>query len=472
MKTKNKRRLTVVIFGSTGNLTRIKLLPALENLVRDKLAGDKFTVVAVGRRALDDRAYYGLMAGDLPGGELRGKIKYFRGEIGRPGGIAALSGFLRRRRLAETDLIFYVATPPGFFLPLAAEIAALDIPRGRGYFRRVVFEKPLGSSLSSATEMMDSIFSHFRREEVIFIDHYLGKEVIQNLLVIRFLNQLYEATLRSRYVRNIQITVSETAGIEDRGQYYDRAGVIRDMVQSHILQIAAFLTMAHPRPMTVEAILEEKLRALRSLHLPSPLGRNIVLGQYRGYRREKHVARGSSTPTYAALKLCSRRGPLRNIPIFIRTGKALGKRYARIGIELKPRPDILSGRMLPGNKIVLTIQPEARIMIYFNHKVPGLALRAQEVCHSFSRDESFLQTPRDSYERLIYEILLGHRLLFVSPEEIRASWKFTDDLLSRIEEKGVPLIPYRRGVSDLRESKLMIERNGSEWHEEGLEGLT
>ncbi|MEA1928845.1 MAG: glucose-6-phosphate dehydrogenase, partial [Candidatus Auribacterota bacterium] len=418
MKTRKKRRLTVVIFGSTGNLTRIKLLPALESLARDRLSEDNFTIVAVGRRDLDDRGYYDLMADDLPGGELRGKIKYFQGEIGRKGGIAGLAGFLRRRHLAETDLIFYVATPPEFFVPLAAEIAALDLPGARRFSRRVVFEKPLGKSLSSATKMMNAIFAYFQRDQVILIDHYLGKEVIQNLLVIRFLNQIYEAALRREYVRNIQITVSESAGIEDRGQYYDDAGVIRDMVQSHILQIAAFLTMTHPHPMTVEEILREKLKALKSLHLPLPLGENIVLGQYRGYRREKHVAPGSITPTYVALKLCSRRGPLRNVPIFIRTGKALKRQYARIVIELKPKPDILTGRILAGNKIVLTIQPEARIMIYFNHKVPGLSLRVQEVCHSFCRDESFTQTPRHSYERLLYEILLDHHLLFVSPEEI------------------------------------------------------
>lgn len=461
----------MVIFGSTGNLTRIKLLPALENLVRDRLSGDNLTIVAVGRRDLDDRGYYDLMADALPGGELRGRIKYFRGEIDRKGGIAELAGFLRRRHLNESDLIFYVATPPDFFVPLAGEIAGLALPGGRRFFRRVVFEKPLGNDLSSATKMMNAIFSHFRRDQVIFIDHYLGKEVIQNLLVIRFLNQMYEATLRSEYVRNIQITISEPAGIEDRGQYYDDAGVIRDMVQSHILQIVAFLTMAHPRPMTVESILREKLKALKSLDLPLPLGGNIILGQYRGYLREKHVAPGSTTPTYVALKLCSRRGPLRNVPIFVRTGKALGKKYARIVIELKPQPDILTDRILAGNKIVLTIQPEARIMIYFNHKVPGLSLQVQEVCHSFCRDDCFLQTPRDSYERLIYEILLDHRLLFVSPEEIKASWKLADRLLARIKERQVPLIRYRRGISDLKESEVMIEQNGSEWHEEGLEGL-
>lgn len=459
-------RLTVVIFGSTGNLTGEKLLPALESLLSEPVIGPSPTIVAVGRRELDDAAYYGLMSGQLKTGRLRERIRYFRASVEAEDGLKDLGRFLSENGLDRGKLIFYCATPPRFFGTLADQLHRYGLAREEegGPFRRVVFEKPLGEDARSAAALIDAIYRNFRREQVVLIDHYLGKEAIQNLLVLRFFNNLY-STLRAKLVSDIQITVSEAEGIGDRGQYYDGAGVIKDMLQNHILQVIAFLTMERPLENTVADILENKLQAIHSVRYPTPLAPAIVIGQYQGYREEKYVRPDSRTPTYVAMRLFVAAGPLRGVPIFVRTGKALGRKHARIVIQLKPVISPVNAAVLPGNRIIVTIQPDAWIMLFFNHKIPGLTMDVKEVGQFFFREEAFVESPREGYQRLFSEIILGHRLLFPRPEEVIASWDFADRLLARIEEEGIAMVSYPRGVADLPESQAMLRRHGFEWYE-------
>jgi glucose-6-phosphate 1-dehydrogenase len=466
-------RLTVVIFGATGNLTGDKLLPALEGILDEPVLGPALTILAVGRRELNDAAYYRLMSGRLKTDRLRGRIRYFRANVEEDDGLKDLGRFLAESGLDRGKLIFYCATPPRFFGTISRQLHRYGLAREEdgGPFRRVVFEKPLGEDARSAAFLLDSIYQNFRNDQVILIDHYLGKEAIQNLLVLRFFNNLY-STLRAELVSDIQITVSEEEGIGERGQYYDSAGVIKDMLQNHILQIVAFLTMERPLENTVADILENKLQAIHSVRFPTPLSEAIVIGQYRGYREEKHVRPDSRTPTYVAMQLHVAAGPLRGVPIFVRTGKALRRKHARIVIQFKPVISPVNGAVLPGNRIIVTIQPDAWIMLFFNHKIPGLTMDVKEVGQFFFREEAFVESPREGYQRLFSEIMLGHRLLFPRPQEVIASWEFADKLLARIDEEKVEMVSYPRGVPDLPESQEMLRRHGfawyETWHEKGI----
>lgn len=461
------RKLTVVIFGSTGNLTGDKLLPALESILEDPLVAGDLTIVAVGRRDLNDGSYYDLMSGQLKTGLLKDKIIYVKADVGRSDGLSVLGPFLDSQGLQETNIIYYCATPPSFFETISRQLYEykLAIPTETGPFRRVVFEKPFGEDMISAGTLLDSIYKYFQEDQVILIDHYLGKEAIQNLLILRFLNNLYSATLKAEYVHHIQITVSEAEGIGNRGQYYDDSGVIKDMLQSHILQIIAFLTMERPRENTVEDILKNKLQAIKNIRYANPLPENIVLGQYQGYRKEKYVRSDSSIPTYLAIKLFVAGGPLKDVPIFVRTGKALEKKHARIVIQLEGQRSPFDGKLLPGNKIIVTIQPDAWIMSFFNHKVPGLTMGVKEVGQYFFREDTFIESPREGYQRLFSEIIRGNKLLFTHAGEVIASWIFVDKLLAHIEEEGIKPVVYSRGIPDLPESKSMLYRHGFEWYE-------
>jgi len=462
-----RKRVTVVIFGSTGNLTGVKLLPALESLLEDRVVGEDLRIVAVGRRPLDDDAYYRKMAGELRTDLLRARICYFQGEVDRKGGLEKLPGFLAERGLDSSNLIFYFATPPELYETIARELVeqGLMLQEPGGPFRRAVIEKPLGNDLVSAGVLLDSIYNRLDENQVMLVDHYLGKEAIQNLIVLRFLNETYEATLRAEYVQDIQITISESDRIGDRGQYYDGAGVVRDMIQSHVLQIIAFLTMDKPEDNRPESIMRNKLQAIKNVRFTTPLADNLVLGQYRGYREENHVPPGSDTPTYIAVQLHVEKGPLVGVPIFVRTGKALAKKHARIVIQFKPRRSPFCGEVLAGNKIVVTIQPDAWIMFFFKHKVPGLTMGIKEVDQCFFREESFVESPREGYQRIFYEIIQGNRLLFTTPHEVIASWIFVDRLIAAAREAGIDPVSYEPGVEDLPESAAMLERAGYSWYE-------
>ncbi len=465
MNKKPGKKVTVVIFGSTGNLTQIKLLPALESLVEDRVVGEGLRIVAVGRGESTDAEYYDSVASELRTGLLRERVAYFRGDAGSRGGLRGLGEFLREKGLDRTDLIFYFATPPGIYESIARELAAGGLMQEApgGPFRRAVIEKPLGNDLVSAGMMIDSIYGLIDESQVFLIDHYLGKEAIQNLIFLRFLNDTYDASLRSEYVQDIQITISEEGGIGDRGRYYDGVGAVRDMLQSHILQIIAFLTMERPQENRPDAILKNKLQAIKNIRFSLPLRGNLVLGQYEGYLKQKHVAPGSDTPTYVALRLHVAQGPLEGVPIFVRTGKALAKKHARIVIQFKPRRSPFSGEILPGNKIVVTIQPDAWIMFFFKHKVPGLTMGIKEVGHFFFREESFVECPREGYQRLFYEIIQNNRLLFTTPDEVMASWIFADRLLATAAAEGITPVVYPWGLPDLPESGAMLARHGFSW---------
>jgi len=466
MNTQN-RRLTVVIFGSTGNLTGDKLLPALESILNDPLVGGDLTIVAVGRRDLDDSSYYDLMSGQLKTEDLKDKILYLQADVGQSDGLSVLGHFLTERGLDDTNIIYYCATPPSFFETISRQFHEYKLAETTvdGPFRRVVFEKPFGEDMISAGRLLDSIYGYFREDQVILIDHYLGKEAIQNLLTFRFLNNIYAATLNTEYVRDIQITVSEAEGIGNRGQYYDDSGVIKDMLQSHILQIIAFLTMERPQENTVEDILKNKLQAIKNIRYATPLADTIALGQYQGYRDEKYIRPDSRTSTYLALKLYVAGGPLKDVPIFIRTGKALEKKHARIIIQLKAKRSPFDGEILPGNKIIVTIQPDAWIMSFFNHKVPGLTMEVKEVGQYFFREDTFVESPREGYQRLFSEIIRGNRLLFTRAGEVIASWVFVDKLLAQIEAEGITPVAYPRGIPDLPESRAMLQCHDFEWYE-------
>ena len=271
--------------------------------------------------------------------------------------------------------------------------------------------------------------------------------------------------MTAQYVKDIQVTIYEKTGILDRGQYYDNSGIIRDMFQSHILHIIALLTMKNPGDITMDKLIHSRLEAIRSINIPKNLESNIVLGQYSAYKNEEYVPPNSNTPTYLALKLEIEEGSLKGVPVYIRSGKAMHNRYARIVIELKDTKNIFTGKMIEGNKLIIDIQPDAGVTTIFNNKKPGLSFDIKQVKNCFSHNINFTETPRGGYERMFHEVFIGNHIFFSSKEEILASWSLTDELIRRIRDENIPLVIYEKNTVSLKEAEIMINDSGFKWYE-------
>lgn len=459
-------KLTIVIFGSTGNLSRIKLLPSLEKLLQDRLIDNSLNIIAVGRRPLNNKTYYEYIKTHLKNDILKDKIHYFKSDIDKDDGLEGLPDFLDDLDRKDSDIIFYFATPYNFYKTITTQLKTYNlITEKNDIFRRLVFEKPFGDDHDSATGLLDDLNSSIESRQLFFVDHYLIKEGIQNIIVLRFMNDIYESTLTARYVKDIQITIHEKTGILDRGQYYDNSGIIRDMFQSHILQIIALLTMKNPEDITMDKLIHSRLEAIRNIKIPKNLDHNIVLGQYSAYRKEEHVLQNSKTPTYLALKLEIGQGSLKGVPVYIRSGKAMHKRYARIVIELKDTKNIFTGKKIEGNKLILDIQPDAGVTTIFNNKIPGLSFDIKQVKNCFSHNLNFTETPRGGYERMFHEVYEGNHLFFSSREEILASWSLADELIKQVRNKKIPLVIYEKDAVSLKDAEVMIEDSGFKWYE-------
>jgi glucose-6-phosphate 1-dehydrogenase len=447
-----------VIFGASGDLTRRKLVPALYQLERLGLLPDTFAVVGIARRPLGDDAFRDAMRAGVAefsrGGaadpqswpKFGARLFYETGGFDDPATYRQLD-----RRLAELDRslglggnrLFYLATPPAEFPVVLEQLCAGGLIRrpGEGPWTRVVIEKPFGCDLDSA-RALDGVVARCLDETQAFrIDHYLGKETVQNILVLRFANSIFEPIWNRKYVDHVEITAAETAGVGTRGAFYEQAGVLRDIVQNHLLELLSLTAMEPPNHGDADDIRGEKIKVVRALRPLSgeDVRANVVLGQYRDYRQEAAVAPGSVTPTFAALRVHVDNWRWQGVPFFLRAGKRLARRVTEISLHMQPIPLSLFGTdgardRIPPNVLTLRIQPDEGIQLSFASKVPGHELAIAPVLMDMSYRETFGGEPPEAYERLLFDAMRGDATLFSRRDAVEASWGWITPILRWFEE--------------------------------------
>jgi glucose-6-phosphate 1-dehydrogenase len=447
----------LVLFGAAGDLTKRKLAPSLFNLVSAKLLPDNFVVMGVSVDDLSVDAFRQQVSEFLPTGSdsaehlawLKERLFYERGDFGDPNLFAKL-----RERLAAIDAehqtqgnyLFYLATAPKFFAPIVQQLGRAGLSKQEnGQWRRVVIEKPFGQDLESAKALNRDIKSVLQENQIFRIDHYLGKETVQNIMVFRFDNAIFEPIWNRRYIDHVQITNAETVGVERRGSYFDTAGTLRDMVPNHVMQLLSLTAMESPVSFDADAVRNEQAKVLHSI---LPLNSEDVLersvrGQYGegmisgervpSYRSEPGVARESRTETFVALKLNIDNWRWAGVPFYFRTGKRLAKRHTEIAIQFKRMPFELFRKApfheLHTNTLVIHIQPSEGISLSFGAKIPGPVLRVGSVDMSFDYSNYFGADAYTGYEVLLYDCMIGDATLFQRADMVEAGWSVVDPML-------------------------------------------
>mgnify|MGYP003336050917 CR=1 FL=1 len=480
----------VVIFGATGDLTARKLIPALYNLAHEGQLPGGFAIVGFGRRAKSHDEFRAEVREGVAEharfhpintavwDALAKGVYYQQGDYANAGDFQKLAALLQqvdRERGTAGNRLFYMATPPGQFTEI---ISSLGVAGLNGPTSRLIIEKPFGRSLATARELNANLTSVFAEPQIFRIDHYLGKETVQNILVLRFANEIFEHLWNQKYVDHVQITVAETLGVEARGGYYDQSGALRDMGQNHMMQLLALVAMEPPTSLEAEIIRDEKVKVLRAIRpiLPEQVTKNAVRGQYAAgslageqvpaYLTEKDVNPESRTETYVALKLFIDNWRWAGVPFYLRHGKRLPKRAAEIAVQFKSPPAVLfaaeSCAPLETNVLVIRIQPDEGISIRMNAKVPGTALNIQPVKMDFRYGGSFGARSPDAYERLLYDAISGDSTLFIRGDEAERSWQIMDAVLEGWKSAPKPFA-YEAGTWGPAEADAFIRADGREW---------
>jgi glucose-6-phosphate 1-dehydrogenase len=413
------------------------------------------------------------------------RFKYIAGEYDHPDTFDQLKTCLDEAdRLDGTDgnRLYYLATIPSVFGLVAQALAKHDCtgPGEGGSFARVVVEKPFGRDLASALELNDHMHAAFDESQIYRIDHYMGKETVQNVLALRFANAIFEPIWNRRYVDQVQVTVAESLGVEHRGGFYETAGALRDIVQNHVMQVLALTLMESPTSTDADRIRDEKVKLLQAIDIPTPdeAVDKSVRGQYTagtidgqpvlGYRQEDDVAPDSQTETYLALRLRVENWRWAGVPIFVRTGKRLPARVTEVALTFRQVPFLLfdhrTSRDLRPNTLILRIQPDEGITLEFGAKVPGERFHIRSVAMDFSYAEAFAGAEAaDGYERLIHDAMVGDATLFIRSDEVEQAWKIVDPYLQAWSEPGGGLHPYAAGTWGPHMADLLVERSGDEW---------
>jgi glucose-6-phosphate 1-dehydrogenase len=485
----------LVIFGATGDLTRRLLVPSLYNLRCAKLLPEQFAILGVARADKDTGTFrrdLGESLREFAAAEvvpdrwrwLSERTHYLQGDFGDLGAYRTLD-----RTLAEIDtthrtggnVLFYLATPPDAFATIVARLGHAGLVREPvGSWRRVVVEKPFGTDLRTAQELNRTILGILAEPQVYRIDHYLGKETVQNIMVFRFANGIYEPLWNRDHIDHVQITVAETVGVEQRGAFYDRTGALRDMVPNHLFQLLALTAMGAPNSFEADAVRWEKVKVLDAVR-PFTRGdclAGVVRGQYgagtiegkpsTAYRRSPNVAPDSSAETYVALKLMIDNWRWAGVPFYLRTGKSLARRASEIAIEFKQAPLALFRgtpcEKLTPNFLVLRIQPEEGISLQFGAKLPGAAMRIGSVTMDFDYKEHFKAAPWTGYETLIYDSMIGDATLFRRADDIEAGWRVVQPILDAWQDTPPPEFPnYAAGSGGPRQADELLARDGRHW---------
>ena len=480
----------LVVFGATGDLSARKLIPALYHRDEAGQIPPEARIIGASRRHLSGNEFRELARGWLeqhvrPEDRQDGKVARFLGRLGYVAvqadgedGWQELAAALAEA--PERARVFYLATSPDLFGPICANIGRHGLVSAQA---RVVVEKPIGKSLESATEVNNAIGAVFPEERVYRIDHYLGKETVQNLMALRFANALFEPLWNNAHVDHVQITVAETLGVEGRAGYYDTAGALRDMVQNHMLQLLCLVAMEPPTSLAADAVRDEKLKVLKSLvaMTTETAADNTVRGQYRagasaggpvkGYLEElgRHSSR---TETFVALKADIANWRWAGVPFYLRSGKRLATRVSEIVVAFRPIPHSVfagAGPIAP-NRLVIRLQPDEGVKLWLMIKDPGPGgMRLQHVPLDMSFASVFNVRNPDAYERLLMDVVRGNQTLFMRRDEVEAAWTWIDPILDAWAASNEPPKPYTSGTWGPSAAIALIERNGRTWYEDESE---
>jgi len=484
---------SLVIFGATGDLAHRKLLPALYNLAHEGQLPERFEMIGVGRRdqehedfrdaALDSIERYSRRKPDpnvLDG--LLNDMRYIQGNFDDDGVYTELGRTLvefDEQAGRQLDRVFYLSTAPEFFPLIAGKLGAAELSQADDSEVRIVVEKPFGYDLASARKLNAQLLEVFEESQIFRIDHYLGKETVQNLMALRFANALFEPVWNRNYIDHVQITASEDIGIGTRAGYYERSGALRDLVQNHMLQLLALLAMEPPTAFDADRLRDEKLKVLEAIVPPSidDVAEMTVRAQYGpgvvggvrvpGYLQEDGVAPDSRTETYAALRLHVSNWRWAGVPFYLRTGKRLSRKLTEIAVVLRPVPHVAlqsSGSVgIQANQIVFTLQPDEGVSVSIGAKIPGSRMRIRPVNMEFRYGTSFLSESPEAYERLILDAMRGDATLFTRNDEIEALWGIIDPILRAWEADTTSEIPqYPAGSSGPDEAGALLT-DGSVW---------
>jgi len=483
----------VVIFGASGDLTKRKLLPALFHLEQAGLLPKEFAIVGVARRPLQDEFAKDMRQGivefgDVPVGDAKlddfiGKISYHALNFDDAAGYAALDTLLQKIdgvHGTKGNRLYYLAAAPEYFADITGQLGAQGMASPDKGSVRIIIEKPFGHDLESARKLNDEVNSIFEEKQVFRIDHYLGKETVQNILVFRFANGVFEPVWNRNYVDHVQISVAESIGIEGRGPFYEKAGALRDVVQNHVMELMSFVAMEPPVSFEADAVRIEKLKVWRAIP-PIPIS-NTVRGQYgpgmvgneavKGYRQEDRVDPESSTETYAAIRLEVDNWRWSGVPFYLRAGKRLPKRATEITIQFKQPPQLLFNlgpndrcAELQPNLITMRIQPDEGISLRFGAKVPSPNMAVCPVVMDFNYASAFGKSSANGYERLLLDAMLGDATLFAHRDGVETTWALYTPVLEQWAASKPENFPnYAAGTWGPKESDQLLARDGRKWH--------
>ena len=489
---------TLVIFGASGDLAKRKLVPALWSMFQGRVLPEPFAVIGVARSEMTNEQFRARMREAIAEfarvqpptqrvwDRFAQALFYYTGDPANPDLYSGLREYLRQveqERGIGGNRLFYCATPPSLYPPLVRRLGEAGLnrpPEGSGGWVRIVIEKPFGRDLASARALNQVVASVFAEDQVYRIDHYLGKETVQNVLVFRWANGIFEPLWNRNHVDHVQITVGETIGVEARGAYYEEAGALRDMIQNHILQLLCLVAMEPPVTFDADPVRDEKTKVMRALRpiAPGEVDRVAVRGQYGpgfiggqrvvGYREEKGVSAESITDTYAALRLEVDNWRWAGVPFFLRTGKRLAKRTSEIAVQFRRTPHLVFRRnpeiLAEPNLLVLRIQPDEGMSLSFGAKLPGPELRIKPVEMDFDYGRAFGGEPPEAYERLLLDAMKGDATLYARGEWVDLAW----ELLGPVQEAWATGDPkkfpnYEAGSWGPAEADALIEQSGRHW---------
>lgn len=473
----------IIVFGATGDLMKKKILPALYGLYERGYLSQSMPVICVGRRKFTKNSYLDFLEAEenIPGHSehlLSGFLQllnYVKFDIDG-GDMTTLCNTVARldkNNSCRGNKIFYYGVSPELYAPLTERLKKAPFMKGRG-FRRVVLEKPFGDDLKDAKELNKTVNKLFDEKQIFRVDHYLAKELVQNILAFRFSNAIFEQIWNKDFVDSVQIVVSEDIGVGTRAGYYEKYGAIKDMLQNHILQMMSLVAMEEPKSLDADAIRNEKLKVLKAIQVPT--AKDIVVGQYGigkigddkviGYKSENGVDKKSTTETFVAAKMFVNSKRWKGVPFYVKTGKRLRSRFAEIRIVLKDVSCKLfsKGKTTPApNVITFKVQPEEGIRVMVNSKSPGDDMKLDAALLDYCHKCKYKFNSAGAYEMLLRQIMLGDQTLFSRIDEVEQSWKIVDPIIATVKRKKVKFPNYKAGSCGPKESDLLLKRDKREW---------
>ena len=474
--------ITYIIFGASGDLSRRKLIPSLFNLFCKKRLDMDFQIIGIAGRSWSHEDFRRLsheslqelssvQASNAEWSSFAQHLSYYSGDFNKPETYQFLKTKLAEVEKTGCNHIYYLATPPEYFLEIITGLAETGQLHEKNGWRRVVIEKPFGFDLQSAQALNKSIHQAMHEDQVYRIDHYLGKETVQNILVTRFANAIFEPIWNRNYIDSVQITVAESVGVETRGKYYDKAGVVRDMFQNHLLQLLTLVAMEPTSSYKADALRDEKMKVISAIRpiAATDVNEHTVRGQYRGYTSEPNVATDSVTATFAAMRFYIDNWRWQGVPFYLRSGKKLTQKVSEIIIQFKTVPHLIFPMRkdfdISSNLLSMCLQPDEGLHLRFEAKVPGTVDDTRSVNMDFNyRDEFGSSSLPDAYERLLLDVSTGDASLFTRADQTELSWQLIDPILRGWESPAAPpLSIYEPGSWGPDESVRLLDQDRCEW---------